>query len=104
MLGETAGVDCGAWLLGSWTGVTSLLICARSVADPTPSVFDCPGNVEELFSLSLTRVRLETRLAAGCVDGLVGGARLLVEQEEFVSRTLRRLDASRLMSGRFSRC
>ena len=93
MLGETAVVNCGC-LLGSLTGVTSLLICARSVADPTPS----PGTVEELFSLSLTR------LAAGCVDALAGGARLLVEQEEFVSRTLRRLDASRLMSGRFSRC
>ena len=94
----------GGRRLGLLTGVTSLLICARSAVDPKPSVFDCPGTAEELFSLSLMRVRLEIRLATGCADGLVGGTRLLVESGEFVSRTLRRLDASRFMNERFSRC
>ncbi len=105
--GESIAVDCGV-LLGMLTGATSVLICARSFGNLEPSVFDCL-DVEELsFKLSFIRVRLEIRLAAGCADGLAGGPRLLAWTKggEFVSRTLRRLDASRLtlINGRFSRC
>ena len=101
--GESIAIDSGV-LLGRLTGATSVLICARSFGNLEPSVF-----VEELsFKLSFIRVRLEIRLAAGCADGLAGGPRLLAWTKggEFVSRTLRRLDASRLtlINGRFSGC
>ena len=106
--GESRAVDCGV-LLAMWTGATSVLICARSFGNLEPSAFDCLDAVVELsFKLSFIRVRLEIRLAAGCAGGLAGGPRLLAWTKggEFVSRTLRRLDASRLtlINGRFSRC